>query len=189
METISKKPISIWVPFAFAAGFPILIFGCVMVVYFLLPGSEKITSGLERANTRSSPASSFDQSIAVLPLVNMSPDSENALFADNVHEKILSNLSQIQKLNTISRTSMLAYKNSTKSLPTMAQELGVHYIVEGAARCSEDQIRISIQLIEAQTENPIWAESYHRDSKNQTGIEAEIAQEIARQLNRAIAMN
>ncbi|MGK0238391.1 MAG: adenylate cyclase [Candidatus Pelagisphaera sp.] len=189
MKTISKKPLSIWVPLAFAAGFPILIFGCVMVVYFLLPGSEKITSGLERANTRSTPAGSFDQSIAVLPLVNMSPDSENALFAENVHEKILSNLSRIQNLNTINRTSMFAYKNSSKSHTTIAQELGVRYIVEGSARRSEDQIRITIQLIEAQTEKHIWAEQYTRDSKNQFDLEAEIAQEIAQQLNRAMAMN
>ncbi|MGY8692878.1 MAG: hypothetical protein ACKVGW_01595 [Verrucomicrobiia bacterium] len=111
------------------------------------------------------------------------------IIRQNVHEKILSNLSRIQNLNTINRTSMFAYKNSSKSHTTIAQELGVRYIVEGSARRSEDQIRITIQLIEAQTEKHIWAEQYTRDSKNQFDLEAEIAQEIAQQLNRAMAMN
>jgi eukaryotic-like serine/threonine-protein kinase len=124
-----------------------------------------------------------DKSIAVLPLENLSDDNENAFFADGVHDELLSNLAKIKDLKVISRTSVTQYKSgATRNLKEIAQQLGVTNVVEGNVRRAGNQVRVSVQLIDARTDTHLWAEHYDRDVADVFAIQAEIAQQIANQL-------
>jgi serine/threonine protein kinase len=124
-----------------------------------------------------------DKSIAVLPLQNLSEDKENAFFADDVQDELLSNLSKIKDLKVISRTSVMQYKSGiTRNLKEIGQQLGVSNIVEGSVGRSGDHVRVSVQLIDARTDTHLWAEHYDRDATDVFAIEAEIAQQISDQL-------
>ncbi|NIM49607.1 MAG: hypothetical protein GTO22_10195, partial [Gemmatimonadales bacterium] len=123
------------------------------------------------------------QSIAVLPLENLSPDPDNAFFAAGIHEDILSQLSKIQALDVISRTSVLQYADTDKDITTIAEELGVDGIVEGSVRRAGDQVRVVLQLID-RTDVHLWSETYDRDltAANVFAIQSDIATQIARAL-------
>ncbi|MDA0345969.1 MAG: hypothetical protein O3C43_05800 [Verrucomicrobia bacterium] len=116
----------------------------------------------------------------------MSPDPENAFFADGVQEDILTNLSKIEKLLVISRTSTLGYKGTTKKLKEIGEELGVRYLVEGSVRRAGNQVLVTAQLIDTQTDAHLWAEQYNRSLDDIFAIQAEVAKAIARQLKAAI---
>ena len=124
-----------------------------------------------------------EKSIAVLPLENLSDEKENAYFADGIHEELLSHLAKIRELKVISRTSVLAYKGGTpRSLKEIARQLGVNHVVEGSVRRDGDQVRVSVQLIDARTDTHLWAEQYDRDLADIFVVQTEIAQQIANQL-------
>src|SRR5204863_6842091 len=100
-----------------------------------------------------------DKSIAVLPLQNLSEDKENAYFASGMQDELLSNLAKIKDLKVISRTSVMQYKSgTTRNLKEIAQQLGVSHVVEGSVRRSGNRIRVSVQLIDAQTDHHIWVQ-------------------------------
>jgi serine/threonine protein kinase len=99
-------------------------------------------------------------SIAVLPFENLSPDPENAFFADGLTEELIADLSRVGALRVISRTSAMRYRGSSKSLPEIAAELKVRYVMEGSVRRSGNSLRITAQLIEAATDTHLWAEKY-----------------------------
>ncbi len=104
-----------------------------------------------------------DKSIAVLPLENLSEEKENAYFAEGIQDELLSNLSKIKDLKVISRTSVMQYKSGiTRNLKEIAQQLGVSNVVEGSVRRSGNHIRVSVQLIDAQTDRHIWVQNYDR---------------------------
>ena len=105
-----------------------------------------------------SPVSSIPaKSIAVLPLTNLSEEKENAYFANGIQDELLSNLAKIKDLKVISRTSVMQYKSGiTRNLKEIAQQLGVSNVVEGSVRRSGDHIRVSVQLIDAQTDHHLW---------------------------------
>ena len=120
--------------------------------------------------------------VAVLPFENLSPDPDNAYFADGIQEEILTRLASIAGLKVISRTSTQQYQSKPRNLREIAKQLGVVHILEGSVQKVADQVRVSIQLINAQTDAHLWAESYDRNLTDILGIESEIAKRIAESL-------
>jgi TolB-like protein/Flp pilus assembly protein TadD len=123
------------------------------------------------------------QSIAVLPLDNMSADSGDQYFVDGIHEEIITQLSKIGSLEVISRRSVMEYRETLENLPSVAQALGVGFILEGSVRRFEDRVRISTQLIDARTDQNVWVETYERGWEDLFAIQEEVAQEITRALD------
>jgi non-specific serine/threonine protein kinase len=119
------------------------------------------------------------KSIAVLPFTNLSGDPENEYFSDGITEDILTQLSKIADLTVISRTSIMRYKNTEKSLREIGTELGVATILEGSVRRSEGRVRIVGQLIDARSDKHIWAETYDRDLKDVFEVQSDVAKQIA----------
>jgi adenylate cyclase len=117
-------------------------------------------------------------SIAVLPFVNMSADPEQEYFSDGISEEIITSLSKIQKMFVIARTSSFRYKGKEVDVRTVGKELGVRYVLEGSVRKSEDQLRITAQLVDAKTGNHLWAESYDTDLKEIFALQDEITMKI-----------
>jgi serine/threonine-protein kinase len=99
-------------------------------------------------------------SIVVLPFENLSPDPDNAFFADGLTEELIAELSGVRQLRVISRTSAMQFRGTTKSVPTIAGELNVRYVLEGSVRRAGGSVRITAQLIDASTDSPLWAERY-----------------------------
>jgi len=129
-----------------------------------------------------------DKSIAVLPFTNMSEDKDaNAFFADGIHEDILTNLALVRELRIVSRTSVLSYRNTTKPMKQIAQELGVTYILEGSVRRVGNKVRITGQLIHAATDEHVWAQAYDRDLTDVFAIQSELSREIAGALKAALS--
>lgn len=124
-----------------------------------------------------------EKSIAVLPFTNMSSEKENEYFSDGMTEEITTQLSKIADLKVIARTSTMLYKDSKKSIKEIAEELGVASVLEGSVQKIGNEIRITAQLIDANTQEHIWAEKYDRNFKEVFAIQSEVAQEIAKQLN------
>jgi TolB-like protein/Tfp pilus assembly protein PilF len=123
------------------------------------------------------------KSIAVLPFENLSEDKANAYFADGVQDEIRTDLAKIADLKVISRTSVMQYKNTaTRNLPEIAQALKVAHVLEGSVQRSANRVRVSAQLIDARNDTHVWAEKYDRDLADVFGIQSEIAQKIADQL-------
>jgi TolB-like protein/Tfp pilus assembly protein PilF len=122
------------------------------------------------------------ESIAVLPLANLSGDPEQEYFADGMTEALITDLSKIRALKVISRTSAMQYKGVKKPLPQIARELGVDGIVEGSVLRVGDRVRITAQLIHATSDRHLWAESYERDLRDVLALQGEVAQAIANQI-------
>jgi TolB-like protein/Tfp pilus assembly protein PilF len=122
------------------------------------------------------------KSIAVLPFANMSEEKDNEFFTDGVHEDVLTNLSFVKDLHVVSRTSVMQYRNTTKSIKAIAQELGVAFILEGSVRRVGNKVRVTGQLIDARTDEHIWAKAYDRDLNDIFAIQGELAQSIAEAL-------
>jgi TolB-like protein/Tfp pilus assembly protein PilF len=123
-----------------------------------------------------------DKSIAVLPFDNLSHDPDNAYFADGIQEEILTRLSKIADLKVISRTSTQHFKSSPDNLPQIAKQLGVANILEGSVQKVADQVRVNVQLINAESDAHLWAESFDRQLTDVFRIESEIATTIAETL-------
>jgi TolB-like protein/Tfp pilus assembly protein PilF len=119
------------------------------------------------------------KSIAVLPFKNLSRDAGNAYFAEGVQEEILGRLSKLAQLKVISRTSTQRYKSSSENLRQIAQQLGVANILEGSVQKEDEQVRVHVQLINANTDEHLWAESYDRDLTDVFAVESEIAKKIS----------
>ncbi|MCH8060573.1 MAG: winged helix-turn-helix domain-containing protein [Proteobacteria bacterium] len=125
-------------------------------------------------------------SIAVLPFVNRSNIAEDAFFVEGMHDDLLTLLSRLSSIEkVISRTSTEQYRDTTKPIPQIGQELGVASILEGAVQRSGNQIRINVQLIDTETEQILWADSYDRDltAENLFAIQSEITREIVAALH------
>ncbi len=120
--------------------------------------------------------------IAVLPFDNLSPDPDNAYFAGGIHEEVLTKLSRIAELRVISRTSMERIAEQKLDMKAIGQRLGVSHVMEGSVRRAGEQIRVTVQLIEASSDNHVWAENYDRKLDDVFAIQSEIALAIARQL-------
>lgn len=122
-----------------------------------------------------------ENSIAVLPFANRSADADDIYFTDGIHDDLLTQLSKIDAFSVISRTSVMEYRSTTKNLRQIARELSVANIMEGAVQRAGDRVRINVQLIDAKTDEHLWAEIYDREltTSNLFDIQSEIAQSIA----------
>ena len=120
------------------------------------------------------------QSLAVLPLENLSGDPQQEYFADGMTEALITELSHIRKLRVISRTSVMQYKNTQKSLADIARDLNVDAVVEGSVLRSEGRVRISAKLIQTSLERSLWADSYERDFTDVIALQSDVATAIAR---------
>src|SRR6266478_2069377 len=132
--------------------------------FFLLP----------RASARK-----IDKSIAVLPFQNLSDEKENAYFADGMQDDILTNLSKIGDLKVISRMSVMSYRgDGVRNAREIGKALGVATLLEGSVRRAGNRVRVSVQLINADTDEHIWAEDYDRDLTDVFAIQTDLAQKI-----------
>jgi len=120
--------------------------------------------------------------LAVLPLTNISPDPSDEYFAEGMTEELIAVLSQIRGLRVISHTSVRQYKGTTKPAPQIGAELGAESILEGSVRKSGDRLRITVQLIDARTDEHRWAQTYDRTLENVFTIQAEVAERTAGEL-------
>jgi len=122
------------------------------------------------------------RAVAVLPFENLSEDKANAYFADGIQDEIITRLAKIGDLKVISRTSTHAYRAKPEKLSEIARQLGVDHIVEGSVQKIADRVRINVQLIEAQTDEHLWAELYDRNLTDIFAVQSEVATAIARSL-------
>ncbi|MEJ2137478.1 MAG: tetratricopeptide repeat protein, partial [Desulfofustis sp.] len=119
-------------------------------------------------------------SIAVLPFVNMSGDSEQEYFSDGLTDQLISALSKLPQLFVIARTSTFTYKGKPVKVQQVARELGVGYVLEGSVQKAQDRLRITAQLIDAQKGHHLWSESFDRDLKDIFAIQDEITRKVVR---------
>ena len=134
--------------------------------------------GLYLFYQKSGPTSANRKTIAVLPFENMSGNKEEEYFSDGITEDILMQLSKIADLNVISRTSVMQYKGTKKTVREIGKELNAGVLLEGSVRRSGNRIRIVGQLIDAEADKHLWAESYDRDMRDVFAIQSEVAREI-----------
>jgi len=121
--------------------------------------------------------------LAVLPFVNISPDSNDEYFADGLTEELISRLSDLKGLKVISRTSVMSYKKKDKKVSEIAKELDVGSIIEGSVRKSGNRIRITVQLIDARTEEHLWSSNYDSNLDDIFAIQSDVASKVAASLS------
>src|SRR5713101_5906988 len=122
------------------------------------------------------------ESLAVLPLANLSHDPEQDYFADGMTEALIANLAQVSALRVISRTSVMHYKGTDKTLPQIARDLNVDAVIEGTVQRSGNRVQVTAQLIRGQTDAPVWAKIYERDSRDVLVMQSELAQAIVSEI-------
>lgn len=122
----------------------------------------------------------FDErpGLAVLPFTNLSPDPENAYFADGLHEEILATFARTRGLRVISRTSVQEYRDSTRNLKEIAEALGATLILEGSVRRDGDDLRLTLQLIDGRTDEHLWAETYDRKFRDALTLQRTVAEQV-----------
>lgn len=156
------------------------IAGAAVVVLALFLIGLNVRKLRERLLSRATPPRI--ESLAVLPLANLSKDPQQDYFADGMTEALITNLAKIRALRVISRTSVLQYKDVKKPLPEIAKELAVEAAIEGSVQRLGDRVRITVELIYAPKDRPLWTETYDRDLRDVLALQSEIAQAIAREI-------
>jgi TolB-like protein/class 3 adenylate cyclase/Flp pilus assembly protein TadD len=171
---------------------PPLVLGAVVVVIALLAGwlwmqrSHRADEKASRESAKvlsSAPAKAPDQnSVAVLPFVNLSDDKGSEYFSDGVSEELLTVLQKIPGLHVAARTSAFSFKGKNATAQEIGQRLGVAHLVEGSVRKAGDSVRIAARLTRADTGEDLWSENYTRDLKDVFAVQTELAQTIVEQL-------
>ena len=162
-------------------GFPIALI--LAWAFDITPEGIKRTDDVDPAQAHAPRAEPIPaKSIAVLPFENLSDDPENAYFADGVHDDILSSLAKISDLKVISRTSVRQYKEGARNLREIGQALGVAHVLEGTVRRAGNRVRVNAQLINAQTDAHIWADTFDRELTNLFALQSELAERITEAL-------
>lgn len=148
----------------------------------LLADTERSASPDEDA--KATPTGDAKPSIAVLPFENLSSLEENVYFAAGFHDYTISTLSKIKSLRVISRTSVMPYVDTGKSMKAIGEELNVHYVLEGSVQRAGAMVRINVQLIDAVRDEHLWAETYDQEfsASNVFGIQSDVATRIATSL-------
>jgi len=139
-------------------------------------------SSTESANTIETPASAGQNSIAVLPFADMSPNKDHEYFSDGISEELLNVLAKIPELRVTSRSSAFSYKGKDIKIADVAQDLNVAHILEGSVRKAGDRVRITAQLIEARSDTHLWSETYDRTLDDIFAVQDEIAADVLAQL-------
>jgi len=165
-------------------GFPVAL--VLSWAYDLSPGGLRRESEVSETEA---PAEAEDarKSVAVLAFADMSPDKDQEYFSDGLTEELLNALAQMNDLRVSSRTSSFAFKKSTDSIRTVAEQLDVQFIVEGSVRKAGDRLRITAQLIDAAKDNHVWSQTYDRDLDDIFAIQDDIARKIAQALRVTLA--
>jgi TolB-like protein/Tfp pilus assembly protein PilF len=134
-------------------------------------------------------SSAYRASLAVLPFANRSVGEETAFFADGMHDDLLTQLSQVDSLKLISRTSVLRYRDTDLSVGEIAGELGIETILEGGVQRSGDRVRVNVQLIDARTDDHLWADSYEMEltAANLFAIQTDLVRRIAAALEATLS--
>src|SRR6266540_4547316 len=132
-------------------------------------------------------AATTDKSVAVLPFENLSSDKENAFFAQGIQDEIITTLSRISGLRVISRTSTARYSSAPENLSEIARQLRVSNVLEGSVQKVGDHVHINVQLIQADTDAHLWAQSYDRQLTDIFSVEAEVAKSIADSLQATLS--
>jgi TolB-like protein/Tfp pilus assembly protein PilF len=132
-------------------------------------------------------SAAMDKSVAVLPFENLSSDKENAFFAQGIQDEIITTLSRISGLRVISRTSTARYSSAPENLPEIARQLRVSNVLEGSVQKAGDRVHINVQLIQADNDAHLWAQSYNRQLTDIFGVEAEVAKSIADSLRATLS--
>ena len=158
----------------------LLIFTTVGLFYLIYPRTVTQIAEEPRVGIPEIPSNS----IAVLPFENISGEEANEPFAIGIHDDLLTYISKIESIKTISRTSVLQYRDTLKSVPQIAEELGVATVLEGGVQRSGDRVRINVQLVAAERDEHIWAETYDRELSTQNifAIQSDVAKAIANAL-------
>jgi TolB-like protein/Tfp pilus assembly protein PilF len=143
------------------------LWGVVATAWYALYGGAAALEAVDR------------KSVAVLPFANVGGDPENEYFSDGITGDIIAHLSKIADLKVISRTSVMQYKSTEKNLPEIGEELGVATILEGEVQRAGDRIRINAQLIDAESDDHLWAEQYDRQLTDVFAIQSDVARQIA----------
>ncbi len=146
------------------------------VYRIVMPGAQAATT------TNSAPR----ERLAVLPFVNISPDPNDEYFADGLTEELISKLSEIRSLKVIARTSVMNYKRKEKNVSEIGRELGVGTIIEGSVRKAGNKIRVTVQLIDARTEEHIWASNYDKELDDIFAIQSDVASRVAGSLSTGV---
>ncbi len=164
-------------------GIALVIIIAAIIVWLWPKTTQK--NGPNPATNRTTPktlAEARDNSIAVLPLTNLSKDPGNEFFVDGMTEELITQLAQIKALKVISRTSVMRYKDSDKTMTAIADELGVAKVIEGAVLWAGDQVRITVQLVDGKTDEHIWANSYQSEVVDVLGLQRRVAMDVATQI-------
>jgi TolB-like protein/Tfp pilus assembly protein PilF len=192
-ETVAASAESIKQQTGRKLDFAIIALLAVAVVYFAVDkfvlqaepehaevATERLQGGIRGAR---------EASIAVLPFTNRSPNPDDIYFTDGVHDDLLTQLAKIDAFSVISRTSVMEYRDTAKNLKEIASELGVANVMEGAVQRAGNRVRINVQLIDAGTDEHLWAEVYDREltTENLFDIQSEIAQAIAAALHETLS--
>jgi len=143
----------------------------------------------ERARTAAFIGAFGQNSLAVLPFVNMSNDAENEYFSDGIAEEVLNLLAKIPNLRVISRSSSFSYRGKDVDIPSIAEQLNVALVLEGSVRKYGNQVRITAQLIEARSDSHLWSETYERELKDVFAIQDDISTAIFESLRDKINLN
>jgi TolB-like protein/Tfp pilus assembly protein PilF len=171
-----KRALTLFAAFLLTA----LALGLFLFFHRASPKSTATAAAL--ASTPAPPAKINSKSVAVLPFENLSDEKSNAYFAEGIQDEILTRLSKIGDLKVISRTSTEKYKSAPDNLREIAQQLGVANVLEGSVQKAGDQVRITVQLINALVDSHLWAETYDRKLIDTFAIESDVAQKIASSL-------
>jgi TolB-like protein/DNA-binding winged helix-turn-helix (wHTH) protein/Tfp pilus assembly protein PilF len=162
----------------------------VVIVWRVLspPDSAEEAGPVSEATDSAIPAMLDSRSIAVLPFANRSDLAQDQYFADGIQDDLLTLLAKVGSLKVISRTSVMRYRDGGRSIPEIAAELGVANILEGGIQRSAGQVRVNVQLIDARTDEHLWAEIYDRElnAENLFSIQSEISQHIVEALHGAL---
>ncbi len=159
----------------------VLLVVAVGVVFLRKPGAPVAPSnGAAEIKPAPAPPAVDAKSIAVLPFANLSTDKENEYFADGVHDDVITSLAKIRDLKVISRTSVLAYRDpAARNLKKIAAELGVATILEGSIRRVGSKVHMNAQLIDARTDEHLWADTFDGDASDIFALQAKLTQQIA----------
>jgi adenylate cyclase len=151
----------------------------LLVLWGLWPGAERPAA--PSADARSI------QSLAVLPLVNLSGDPEQEYFTAGMTEALIADLAKIASLGVVSRTTVMQYAGARKPLPEIASELGVDGVLEGSVLRAGETVRITLQLIDARRDRHLWSESYERDLRDVLALQSEVARAVASEIQLTLA--
>jgi TolB-like protein/DNA-binding winged helix-turn-helix (wHTH) protein/Tfp pilus assembly protein PilF len=162
----------------FTAVFSLAILGAALFVWNVSHVRDRL-----RGNMRAPRI----QSLAVLPLTNLSGDPAQDFFSDGMTDAIITDLARMGSVKVISRTSVMRYKKTDKPLPEIARELNVDGIIEGAVQRSGDRVRITAQFIDGSTDRHLWASSYDRELRDVLALQSDVALDIAGQIHIALA--